>query len=497
MENDINELCIDDECAPVINEESGRELKNKMSDFIEYYENHQDTPVEVWLPEKLKAELPEKRDDEINQISTDIISSLEVTEEKSKSLHKAITRGQSKESWFASEMCQATSNMSTQKSAEYLTNLDGAVKNANEALRNTITTNSGNVNMNPHLDGFIAEQYHAQTFNMNAEATGSPYRAEVLVPKEGETYGKNSVDIVIRDGNNKIVRKYQAKYYSNAQSTEKAFENGDYSYQRKLVPADQAGDIQTKSTDVIEAPDGTTSNPLTKEQAVKMKKEAQSGNWNELNWNEYKAKDLALGIGKNACMSAVQGAAIGTGMYVVQQLVDGEEIEADEVVERAVTSGADFGIKAATSGAIKVGVEKDIIKVIPKGTPASTIANIAFIGVEDAKVCGKMLTGEYTFKEGVDKLEETTVSATSGIVAMSDGAMVGGAIGTLLGPVGAAVGSFVGGTIGYMAGSQFGKMVVKVHQKIRDTVVKAVSTVAHKVSDAVEGIKSRLSMLFA
>ena len=38
----------------------------------------------------------------------------------------------------------------------------------------------------------------------------------------------------------------------------------------------------------------------------------------------------------------------------------GEEIEADEVVETAIVSGADFGIKAATAGALKVGVEKEI-----------------------------------------------------------------------------------------------------------------------------------------
>lgn len=66
-------------------------------------------------------------------------------------------------------------------------------------------------------------------------------------------------------------------------------------------------------------------------------------------------------------------------------------IKGEEVVETALVSGADFGVKAATAGAIKVGVEKEIIKVIPKGTPASTIANITFVAVEDAKVVGKRL----------------------------------------------------------------------------------------------------------
>jgi len=45
-------------------------------------------------------------------------------------------------------------------------------------------------------------------------------------------------------------------------------------------------------------------------------------------------------------------------------------------------SGADFGIKAATAGALKVAVEKGVVTVIPKGTPAGTIANIAYIASE-------------------------------------------------------------------------------------------------------------------
>ena len=52
------------------------------------------------------------------------------------------------------------------------------------------------------------------------------------------------------------------------------------------------------------------------------------------------------------------------------------------VVEQALASGADFGIKIATSGALKVSVEKEIIKFIPKGTPAKTLAKVAHIAIE-------------------------------------------------------------------------------------------------------------------
>ena len=135
------------------------------------------------------------------------------------------------------------------------------------------------------------------------------------------------------------------------------FEKGDYRGQGKLIPDGQ--EIEKKSSNVIEAPDGTTSKPLSKEKAKQMQEEAQSGNWSELNWNEYQVKDLAMGIGKQAGAAALQGAVIGAGMTVAQKVWNGEEIDGQEVVEAALTGGADFGVKAATAGALKVASEKE------------------------------------------------------------------------------------------------------------------------------------------
>lgn len=66
--------------------------------------------------------------------------------------------------------------------------------------------------------------------------------------------------------------------------------------------------------------------------------------------------------------------------------------------------------------------------MIPKGTPAGTIANISYVAIEDVKVLGKMATGELTMKEGIEKLEQTTVSTAAGLVAMGKGAAIGAAI---------------------------------------------------------------------
>ena len=493
-----NILLVDEAFSPIIIEDECEKLKPIISDFIKGYSENKDKPVQEWLRQKMQVHLPECNPIKIKEITDEIIATIELDEKNKTSLSEAIADGRSKESWFASETQKVTSAMSSQEASQYLSSLDEALKNANESLYSTITTQAGVVSKNPRLDGFIAEQYHAQTFNMNAEASGSPYRAKVLEP-DGTGYAKNSVDLVIVDSEGKIVRKYQSKYCKDAKATEKAFEHGDYRGQRKLVPEGQDAEMSTKASSVIEAPDGTKSNPLEKSKAEQMRDEAQSGRWNDLNWNEYATKDIAIGIGKQAGYAALQGAVIGVGVDVAQKLWNGEKIEADEVVETAIVSGADFGIKAATAGALKVGVEKEIITVIPKGTPASTFANIAFVAIEDVKIIGKMMSGELSAKEGIEKIEQTTVATVAGLAAMGKGAAIGADVGAIFGPVGAAIGGFVGGTVGYIAGSKVGETIVKGTQKLRDGAVKVVKTVTTGVKSGYDflknGIKNMASVL--
>ena len=220
------ELLLDEEDSPILIEEECAEIKPVIADFVHSYAVNADKPVEVWLAPKMQEQLPDKKPEEIEAMVEEIVGTIEINEEKKASLSETIANGRSKESWFASEAKNATAAMSTQEAVKYLSNLDLALQRANESLYRTITTQAGAVSRNPRLDGFIAEQYHVQTFNLNAEATGSQYRAKVLEPN-GSGYAKNSVDIVIVDGNGKVVKRYQSKYCKDAKATEQAFKNGD------------------------------------------------------------------------------------------------------------------------------------------------------------------------------------------------------------------------------------------------------------------------------
>lgn len=482
-----NLLAIDEIFDTTLTEEEAKELNVIQKSFVESYIKHKDVmPIKKWLTMEMKSSLPHESEEEIEKMSTEIIISLETSEKKKASLEEAVTNGRSKESWLATETKLATSHMSAQEASKYLQNLDNAIKKANNALYDTIVTQTGTVSLNPQLDGFIAEQYHAQTFNLNAKASGSSYRAKVLQPN-GRAFGRNSVDIVISDESGRAVRRYQSKYCKDVEGTIDAFNKGDYRGQRKLVPDGQELGIKNASN-VIEAPDGTRSNPLSKESSKKMQNEAQSGNWNDLNWNEYKVKDIAVGVGKQAGQAALMGAAIGVGFDIAQKAWKGEKIEGEEVVKVALKSGADFGIKAATAGAVKVGVEKGIISIIPKGTPAGTIANIVHVGIENAKVIGKIAKGELTLKEGLNKMEQVTVSTIAGIAVSAKGMAIGATIGTVFGPVGTVIGGFLGGTVGYMAGSKTGELIVKGSQKVREVSHQAIKAISSTVKIGVESV---------
>ncbi len=272
--------------------------------------------------------------------------------------------------------------------------------------------------------------------------------------------------------------------FSNISCSTQVISSRHFSHQ--LAAAVGSGDIKSA--------------PLEKIGAKELQKEAQSGNWNDLNWNDYKSKDLAIGIGKQAGYAAIQGAAIGVGLELATKVWNGEEIKGEEVVEKALESGADFGIKAATAGALKVGVEKGIINIIPKGTPAGTLANIAYVAIENVKILGKVATGELTVKEGFEKMEQTTVSTVAGIAAGAKGAALGAAIGTVFGPVGTLVGGLVGGTVGYIAGSKVAETVVKGVQKVREKAIEIVkdvgSTIVSGAKNVWNGITSGVKSLF-
>lgn len=470
----------------VFSAEECEKIKPVIEDFVDSYAEAKraDMPVRDWLIGKMRKELPDRSEQDIVAMSDEILDTLHVAEEKQKSLSEAVKNGRSKESWFANELKTATSAMSVQETVKFMNELGTALEKANGEMINTIATKSGAISMNPNLDGFIAEQFHAQTFNLNSIASGKSVYAEVLQP-EG-AYNANGVDVVIKD-HGVIKHRYQLKYGSTAEDTIRLVNEGNYRGQQLVVPEGQVEEVQKafpnrKVSGSISC-DGISSRPLTKDEAKALRDEAQSGQFKEWNWEKYAYKDIAVGMGKQVAAASLMGAAIGAGMDVATKLYKGEEVKFKDVAAVAVESGLDFGVKSAITGAIKVGAEKGLIRFVAKGTPAGRIANVVFVGVENAKIMYKIATGKIPAEEGLNRMEEVTISTAGGLLAMTKGASLGAAWGTVFGPIGTAVGGFVGGTVGYMAGSAVGKKVAEGSRIVREKVTPIIKNMAQKVSE--------------
>lgn len=494
-----------DTARPILSEEEAKALKPILKRFMESYaKKPADLSDEAWLNGKLQEELPEKSPEEIQTMSKEIIEGVQTFDTNLASVNEACDCGKTKEEWFRDKCQEAAVGMSVQDYGEYLRSVDLALFRGETdiwaAMHNTET---GALNMNPNADGFIAEQQAAATFNAEATLKNSPYRAEVLQPN-GTRYGKNSVDIVIRDirkDTHNIIRRYQMKFGQDADATVQYIKNGDYRGQRIVVPKGQAEAVKAKLstdrnvTEYIESPDGVRSHPLSKEEAKAIQKEIRETNdLSYSSWNSFNTRELALQIGKQAAFTGVAAATIGTGFHLAAKYMQGEKIDGEEVVETALTTGADAGIKAAATGALKVGVEKGMLPVL-RGVTNNGLVAVACTGIESAKILGKYATGEISGMEAVEKIGRVAVSTWYGLSWGAKGALIGAAALSWIPIVGPIVGGFVGGTIGYMAGSKVGETIYEGAKKIGSVVKSAAKTLGNGAKSICSGVSSVIKSL--
>lgn len=464
-------------------------LKRLLSKFIKSYgEKAPDLDDRAWLKARFMEELPSMDEETAERLASETVAAVQEYDENLSSIHRAAAKGTSTEKWLANQIAKASAGVAVAQHGEYLKQINTALANANEQMLRTVTTNSGEVSQCFNLDGFIAEQHHVNSFNANAALSKSKFFAQVKVPEAGETYGKNSFDIVILDATKSKatpVHQYQVKYGADAKATIQLLrEHGDvtkYSNQQILVPPEQLEEVRKAfpgktiiseigGTDVV----SVKSSPLTKAEAKELQlKVQQDGSIPKTDWNSFQTKDLALQIGKNAGMVGLQAAVITTGFSLAEQAIRGDGIDVDESVFLALKTGTDAGIKAAAAGALKVGVEKGIVRIIPPATPMGVIVNIACVGIENIKILMKVASGEITMSQAMEQMGRTTCAMVFGLGWGAAGAGIGAAALSWIPIVGPIVGGFVGGVVGYMAGSKVGETIHKGFTAIKRGVATA------------------------
>ena len=475
-------------------EDNARHTAELITRFVASWERHKhEQSPELWLAEELRRSGVLSGEEEVESTAREVVASVERASASKASLHAHLDAGRSKASWLAGAIEEGAAAAGATSVGAYAADVEATLEAANSRMLDTVQNLDGTFSMAPNLDGFIAEQHHADTFNLDAAAKGSPLRARVLGPEPGERFGRNSVDVGIYDRDGRLARRYQVKYGQDAEATRRLLGEGDYRGQRKLVPSDQKSDVPG-AADVVEM-DGVRSRPLTKAEAKAMQERAQQEQEvREYEWNDINRIEVARSIARQA----LTGAAIGSGFQGARILARrtwnalcgkknpprSEDLE--EFFESSIKSATHVGVQTAVSGAMVVAARNGWIRSL-HATPAGTIANIVHVGMENAKVLYKFARGELSGEEALDAMGSSTCSAIGGLAA----AVKGAAMGSVLGPVG----TFVGGVAGGMAGSKIGKAVYEGGKAIVKKAAKVVRTGFERAVETVKKVARALNPL--
>lgn len=459
-----------------------------------------------WLSAELAKELPCEKEEDIAAITQDILSSVKDYNDIKKDAVSARNMGDEPDEWFADKLTSSfAGTMEAQAFGERLAELDVMLHQSNKEMMDVVTTKSGSINMNPNLDGFIAEQDLVSTFNMNAKLTNSNYEARLINP-EGANFGKNSVDIGIYDkSSGHLAQRYQVKAGKDPVSDYYMLKKGNfYPNQRKIVSHGHEKIVEEllpghhTVTDRLEAPDGTTSAPLDKNKCKRIQQDVQNGKSLPIrDWTDFDNKSLALHLGKEVAFAGVAGAALEAGMNIAGKAISGERIEADEVVAAAIRSGADSGIKTATACALTVASKKGILPCLV-GASTKSISMVACYAIESVRIIADYLSGEIDGSEAAARfmwLAATTYIANtiSGALGLGLGTLLSGAIVLACTPVGAAVAIGAGLVAGAIA---FGSEICEIASSIVDGIGNVVSDVWDGVTSVISDIGSAVGEIF-
>ena len=472
--------------------------------FTAYKESGEEQEEFEWLEKQLKTELPEKSEDDIKKMKEEIVSSVREYDVDLKDMTTQIEKGGTKERWLADRLEDAAKGVAVNEYGNYLNQINETMGQANSQMMRTVLRQDGGVKECLNLDGFLAEQYHVNSFNAKATLQDSEFRAKIS--KEEDEDRNNFFDVVIENREGTIAQ-YQVKFGKDAKSTIEMFQSNNDNNHRLVVPADQVEEVQKAfpNKNVTAYIGGTdkiniASDPLTREDVKRMQTEAQeAGVIPRTDWNIYNTRELAINLGRQAGVAGMQAALVNTGVSLAGKVLDGEKIEGSEVVAAALQTGADAGIKAAAGGALTVATEKGILSILPKSTSPGTIAKIACVGIENVKTLWKVAKGELTMSEGLEHMGRNNTAMISNIACKGAkiGAVIGAAALSWVPIVGPIAGGVIGGIVGYTAGKKIGQTISdgakRIAEKGKQVVKRAWEGVKEFGSRIVDGIRSLFS----
>ena len=512
-------------------------IQKFLRSYAENEKSQDKKDLKTWLVFELQNELPNKKVGDIEKIATELISGIETYYTKKKEVEKYQSLGITNGDYVGNEILEKVAEeieeaeivdtkeiiedmkevsnvlsqyneamiyetaaikepqlvanvLSANSVNNYVDTINTAIDNANKTLMESVTTKAGIINQNPNLDGFIFEEYHAGTFNVDATVKQKPYHAEALKPELGETYGKNSIDLVIEDSG-KYVKKYSAKAYKNANETTKSFYDKitgyKYKFQSKLVPTDQTSEI-ANSVDKIKY-NNVESKGITKAEVKEIQNDLQTGNKKAdiINFKKnVNTISISKQIGKQVMVNGTMGLGIGMATNIGINLISGKEVEAEEVIEAGIKSGASMGMATAVAGGIRVAVEKKVIPtVFSRLLTNNTVGAIATASMDIIGTAFKLGSGEISLGKAVKDVGNSISASYGAIISSGIGFSGGMALATTigLGTIGT-VGTILTGGLALVAGAVCGV----IGSKVAGAITSGIGAVAETIVDGAVNI---------
>ena len=359
------------------------------------------------------------------------------------------------------------------------------INTAIDQLRDKINYHPG-INLDiEKFKGFVAEEWAAETFNIDAITDGSGHRATTL---HSTAYG--SVDIGTNFG-----KDYSVKYYKDAVETAKAQAIYDrtneipkYHNQDRLVPADQLSEAQkyaeNKAKEIAETRpevaasykeaadnmvdrvsdnDGHSSKPLTKQEALDIAKEAKTKEgFDPAKHGIEKLDEIQLNYIKNGLRAGVTAATITAVMQLapeiykaVDYLIKNGEIDLNQLGKsgaKVITTSGESFLRGSAAYAVEMSIQKGLMGDAVQQIATPTAVGIAVVIVMNT-IRNSILVAAGK-KKPAQMGEElvNTIVVSAGYIA---GAKIGGAIAQAI--------AFELPGLSYLLGSMIGCSVAAVY----------------------------------
>ncbi len=377
---------------------------------------------------------------------------------------------------FAAKLAGA--EFAADEAASYVVEVEDAIK----ALEKGITDLKSH-QTDASLGGFLAEEWHARTFNLDAIADGSANRAERL----GVT-GYGSVDIKTNFGED-----YSGKYMATAKdsATEQALLNRDtraplYEGQRRLIPTDQLDDAKAYAglqearnaeirpdvsnsyrdakenlVDRIKDSDGHESRPLSKSDDLKMARDVKNDRFSAEKYGvDLESVIKADYIIDHALKAGCTAAAITVAMQItpeivkaIDYLVKHGELDLKQVQKagtKAISSGAEGFLRGSIACTLQILCEQGVLGEAFVNVSPTMVGTIVSIVLQTAKNSILVAAGKMSARQMGSSFVESVIVSAGFIAGLKLGQQIGGAIGQAIGAelpvIGYAIGSLIGCT---------------------------------------------------